>query len=125
MEALAGIGLVAPDDSCWQNSTGRGDVFEGDILDRNSWLSLAIRIQRVEHATWAFACGLLLLLGTNVDTPPERGIDVHVLEGNILDHSITIVSRIRFNIDGLEWVMEVNSSEGNVLNAIRGIVWRY
>lgn len=72
VEIGARIRLVAADDTRWQNALCGIDVPQSNILNGNSRLGVALLDDWVQHATWAIAIGLLLLLGPDIDTPPNR-----------------------------------------------------
>ena len=60
------------------------DVAKSDISDGDERLCLTRR-QRVKHASRSRAVGLLLLLRTDVDGPPNGTFGVDVFIGNISD----------------------------------------
>jgi len=66
----------------------RSDISQGDVSYGDQRLSLTtIFVKRVDHAAGAVATGLLLLLGTYVDVPPDGEVDLDVLVENICDLS--------------------------------------
>jgi len=88
VDASAGIGLVAPNNSWGQESSMRSDISQGDVSHGDQRLSLTtIFVKRVDHAAGAVTTGLLLLLGTYVDVPPDGKVDLDVLVENIGDLS--------------------------------------
>ena len=88
VDVCAGIGLVAPDNSWWQQSSMRSDISQGNVSYSDQRLRLTtMLVKRVDHAAGTIATGLLLLLRTNVDVPPDREVDLDVLVHNIGDLS--------------------------------------
>ena len=71
LDVAAGVRLVAPDYARWEDSISRPNVLESDVPDGHTGLGVALLDQWVEHAAWAATVGLLLLLRTNVDGPPN------------------------------------------------------
>jgi len=75
------------------------DVSKSDVSHSDSRLSIAFLEKRVKHAAWASAIRLVLLLRTNVDVPPDRLNDFHVLIEDVFDDTVTVISRISLHID--------------------------
>ena len=69
------VGRVTANDSGWENTTVRCNVVELNVRDGDQWLrctSIITACKRVKHASWTATTWLLLLLGTDVDVPPDR-----------------------------------------------------
>ena len=60
------------------------DVTECYICNGDKRLSFTAT-KWIEHAPISYSIRLLLLLGSNVDTPPQRVVDFNVLIGNVGD----------------------------------------
>ena len=74
---------MAADDARGQERVVNRDVAELDVFEGDVGLGLAGN-QRVEHAAGVAArVRLVLLLGTNVDGPPERTMDDEVFIGDV------------------------------------------
>ena len=80
----ARIGLIASDDAWWEYTIVLSDVIQGDVVERNERLGRTVT-ERIEHTAWTFTARLLLLLGTDVDSPPDWLVDFNVLISNTSD----------------------------------------
>ncbi len=64
----------------------RSDVAKLDIFHSDKRLGCACRIttfKGIEHATWATTAGLLLLLWSDVDVPPDGVVDHDIGVGDV------------------------------------------
>jgi len=122
LEASARVGLVASNDTRRKEATSRGNVSQNNIVHIDERLSLATT-KRVEHAAGASTTRLFLLLGTNVDIPPDGEVDNHVFVKNVLDltRSATWVS---LNVDRFDGVVGFNVSESDISNTSVGAAGR-
>jgi hypothetical protein len=100
-------------------------ILYGNIPDCDSCLSVAFFYPRIKHAAWSTSIGLLLLLCTDVDTPPERISHLNPIIYNVFYQSVSVGARVRLNIHGLVRVVECNISEGNISNAVMLCVRRH
>ena len=106
IDVAARIGLVAADDT-WRKDTIGGDhIAQGDVLYGDKSLGLALLEDWVEHATWAVSIGLLLLLRTDVDTPPDRHVYLKIFIKNICYLSVSNVTWVGLDIYSLEWLLK-------------------
>jgi hypothetical protein len=66
------------------------------VCDIDSWLSLAstLWIKWIEHASWTSLIWLFLLLRAEIDRPPYRLMHRDVLVKNVVDKTVSILSRI-------------------------------
>lgn len=117
-ETSARIGLIAADNTWRQETRSGSDVSKNNVVHVNVRLSFATT-ERVEHATGTSATRLFLLLRTNVNIPPDREVNGHVLVEDVLDLTRT-GSRVSLDVDRFDGIMEINISEGNIADA--GIV---
>ncbi len=79
----AWVRLVAANDTGRKDSVEDLNVVERNILDRNQLVSWAVN-QRVEHAPWVIrAVRLVLLLRPDVDSPPERLVNLNVVVDDV------------------------------------------
>mmetsp|Transcript_40746 Transcript_40746/g.39344 ORF Transcript_40746/g.39344 Transcript_40746/m.39344 type:complete len:268 (-) Transcript_40746:435-1238(-) len=115
-EISARIGLIASDDSWRQDASLKVHIPQSDVLDGDSWLSLAFS-EGIQHAPWPRAVWLLLLLGTNVDSPPDGIVAFKVLIEDVGNDSFPILSGVRLHIDGFDWQDHLDISEGDIFNA--------
>jgi len=85
-ESSARVSLIATNNTRRQKATSRGDVSENNVVHIDQRLSLTCS-ERIEHASRTSTTGLLLLLGSNVDVPPNWEVDGNVLIQDVLDFS--------------------------------------
>ena len=124
-EVSARVSLVASNDTWCQDSTLGDNVSESDISYGDSRFGFAILEDGVKHAAWTTTIGLLLLLGSDINSPPDGVLDGQVLIQDILDDTRSSFTWVSLNIDSLEGVSEDNVSEGNISNASNVIMRRY
>ena len=91
------------------------DVSEGNVSHINKRLSLTIFLKRVEHTSRPSTTRLLLLLRTDVDSPPYRVIDGEIFEENVFNETAAS-ARVSLHVDGFDWVVLDNISECHVSN---------
>lgn len=90
VEASARVGGVAPDDPWREDAPGHIHVFHCDVTHGHASLSVAFFDQGVQHAAWAATIWLFLLLGTNVDAPPERIFYFKVVIDDVFNQTIAL-----------------------------------
>ena len=83
-ESRARIGLIASDDAGREYAVILSDVIQGDVVERNERLGFTAT-ERIDHTAWTFTTWLLLLLGTDVDSPPDWLVDFNVLISDTSD----------------------------------------
>ena len=98
-------------------------MLEGDVVEGNSWLCLALRDEWVEHAAWTCAGGLLLLLGSNVNCPPDGSWHLEVLVFDVFNDSIAMGAWVGFEIDSLDWILHYDIVEVHVSDACKVTAW--
>ena len=87
-ESFARISLVTSNDTWRKKSAMANDVSEGNVPYVYEWLCGASRIptgQWVQHASWTTTTWLFLLLGTDINVPPDWVVDFDVGVGNVCD----------------------------------------
>ena len=85
-EAGTRVGLVAADNARGENTSMRSDIPKRDVLHCDQRLGRASSVapsEWIEHASWTAATWLFLLLGPDVDIPPEWLVDQNVRVGNV------------------------------------------
>ena len=100
-------------------------VSNSNVVDRDQGLGGAVP-ERIGHAAWASAVRLLHLLRADVDVPPHREVDLDVLVEDVGDFGRLArdsVVGVRFDVQGLEWILEVNVPKGDVSNAVMRLLW--
>ena len=117
-EISARVGRVASDDTRREHASVDVNVAESDVSDSDSWLSVALLHERVEHAAWAATVWLLLLLRSNVDGPPKRSLYSESIIEDVLNQAVAISSWVCLYVDCLEGVLERDVAEGNVSDAV-------
>ena len=60
------------------------NISQSDVVDTDEWVRIA-GCERVQKATRATATRLLLLLGPDIDWPPDRFEDLQVVVENVRD----------------------------------------
>lgn len=100
-----------------EESTNALHVSQGNVMHCDAWLSLTFLDDWVEHAAWTATVWLLLLLRSNVYVPPDGLKDPQVLIKNVFNDTIAIVAWVRLDVDGFEWEVEVDISEGDIADA--------
>ena len=113
-EPSAYISLIASNDARWEETTLTDDISESDVSHIDSWLGLAVLVKWVDHAAWTATIWLLLLLGSNIDGPPDGIIDGKVLVKNVLNAARTVGAWVSLDVDGLQGEVLNYVSEGNV-----------
>lgn len=104
------------------------DVFESYSVKTDERLGRTTA-KRVKHATWPGTVRLFLLLGTDVDAPPDWHPNLKVLVKNVFNGAssswcvnsqllIFAICWICLDIDGLEWLVHFNVGKSDVANAI-------
>ena len=81
-EPGARIGLITAYDSWWKDSSMLNYVVESDIFHVDKWVCFATAYW-VRHATGTSAVRLLLLLWTDVNTPPNWIVNRDVVIDNV------------------------------------------
>lgn len=72
----------------------------------------------LERTSW-----LVLLLWSNPNAPPNRRVHHKVFKSNVLNDTITVISRVWFNVDAFDWFMHGDISEEHVLDAGMVCAW--
>ena len=75
------IYFMASDNFWWKNTSIRNYDVKFDIAHGGEWLHRIISITStlwIDHASWTPTTGLLLLLRTSVDIPPNRIVNFYV-----------------------------------------------
>ena len=86
-EPLTFVRFVAADNSWRKKCIIHSDVVQSDVVHVDERLRLTTT-ERVKHASWSImATWLLLLLWTNVDSPPNRLVNLYVVVGDVGDLS--------------------------------------
>ena len=86
-EPVTFVRLVAADHSWRKKCIIHSDVIQSDVVHVDERLRLTTT-ERVEHATRSImATRLLLLLWTNIDSPPDRLMNLDVVVGDVSDLS--------------------------------------
>ena len=95
-------------------------VLKSDVDHSDSGLSstCATFIERIEHAARSITIRFFHLLGTNIDSPPNRPIHCEIRVVNILDESCAFISWISFNIDSFERSHHSYISKCDILDTI-------
>ena len=83
-EALAWISLIAANDAGWEQTAVLPDVVEGDVGHRDQGLGRATS-NWVSHASITRAIGFLLLLRSDIDSPPEWHVNLNVIVDDVAD----------------------------------------
>lgn len=110
VDVLAWVRGIASNDAWWKETTIGFHVLESDVTNIDEGLSLT-GFERIGHATWTLATGLLLLLWPNVNSKPNRIVDLDVLICDVFDFSSSIVSWVSLHINGFHWEGEVHVFE--------------
>ena len=116
VDVSARVGSIASNNT-YKVTSNRVDILKSDVSDCDSRLSVAASQQGVEHAAWAGAVWLVLLLRANVDVPPDGLNDSHVFIEDVLDDSIANMAWVGLNIDRLNRGVEHDVLEGHVSDA--------
>lgn len=124
-EAGAGVGFVAPDYAWGQNGAKLLHVANCDVFNVDQGLRQA-GLERVEHAAWRVILWvwLLLLLGPNVDGPPDRVVHLDVVVEDVRDFATGARKHrfccawVRLHIYRFKWMVELDVQELNVVDAI-------
>lgn len=85
-KSFARICFITSNHTWRKKSAMAHDVAQGDISHVDQWLRGASRIstgQWVQHASWTATTWLLLLLGTNINVPPDGVMNLDVGVGNV------------------------------------------
>lgn len=115
VKVFAWVGLIASDDASWEETTFRCYISESDVGDGDAWLSWASLVERVKHAAWTGASSwLLLLLRTDVDSPPDWVGDIDVFVGNVPDFTRAGISWVSFDVNCFQGSGEFDISEHDV-----------
>jgi len=124
---FAGVGFITSHDDGEKETISDLNVFELYVANVDSGLGLASspRIKRIEHTTRASSVGLLLLLRTKVDCPPNRLMHRYVFVKDILNDSGTIIARICLNVYTFEWFLKKRVSEGDISDTVYLRSWRH
>ena len=95
-------------------------VSKSDVMESDTRLSCtgSMFIKRIQHATRTISIRLLHLLRANIYRPPKWSIHGHVLIDDILNKTISLVSRVSFHINRLQWSNKVHISESYILNTV-------
>jgi len=103
------------------------NVVQCHILDSHQIVRGAAD-QWEQHATRTYvAVRLVLLLGTNVDSPPEWFVNLNVVVENVGDFSTGAwehglgLTHFIFDIDALDWVVHLAVEELDVSHAVEVI----
>lgn len=115
---------VAADDAWREETTLGGDVPECDVPHVDQWLGLAA-LKWVGHATCSATIWLLLLLWPDVDTEPDRVVDLYVLVEDVSDLSGAVDSWISLDINCLHGIFKVDILESHASDASMGVLWRH
>lgn len=101
-------------------------ILESNISNVYSRLCLtsAFGIERVKHAARTSFIWLFLLLRAQIDRPPDGLVHSNVLVKNSIDNAISVVARIRLEIDTFERSLHNCISESNISNTVDFWVWR-
>lgn len=96
------------------------NVLESDISNCNSWLSSTCTffIKRIKHTARTITIRFFHLLRTYINCPPNWPIHCEILIVNVLNFASSLISRISFDINALDWPNHPNISEGYILDAI-------
>lgn len=123
-ESRARVSLIAADDAWRQNSPIYINVPQRYILYIDEWLSLAGNDRVKEAARISIAPRLVLLLRTNVNSPPDGSPHLQVLVDNIGNdasgarrHSLGN-AWIGLHVDGLEGVIESRVTERHIVDTV-------
>ena len=125
----ARVCLVAANDTWRQHGIIDLHIVESHVLDSDQFIGWAVD-KRVQHASWVVAAvWLMLLLGPNVDTPPERLVNLDVIVEDVRDfttrawqHRLSH-ARVVLDIDALEGVVHLAVQELNVFDAAVVVLW--
>ena len=125
----ARVCFIASDDTRWQKCVVDIDVAKCKVCEGDQSTRFT-RLQWVKHAARPVSrVRLLLLLKADVDTPPDRFMDLQILVKDIRNltagsrpHCFSM-TRIVLNIDSLEGVVERVIRECDITNAIVSIMW--
>ena len=116
VDVRARVGLVAANDTSWQNSARRLQISQSDVSDVDPRLRWAA-LQRVKHTAWATAIWLLLLLWADVDAPPNRVVHADTIVRDVRDNTVSHLTWVGLDIDCFQRILEVNVLKSDVLYA--------
>lgn len=129
-EPSAWVRLMTTNDTWRQDSAVLLNIRQGDVVYIDQRLSGAISSKRIEHTSGTTTIGFFLLLRTDVDRPPDRVVNLQVLVVNVGDFAAGAgkhgrgSSRVSLDVDGLEGVVELVITEGNIVHTVVGIIGR-
>ena len=102
--------LIASYDPWRQDTALRTHPRERDILQRHQWLRPA-STERIEHAAWASAVWLLLLLWTDVYSIPDWLVDADVVVEDVGDFAGALVAGVSLDVNRFDWIVEFDVPE--------------
>lgn len=125
-EVSAGICFVAPDNHWEEKAIIDHYVLQCDVPHSNSRLSCALTftIKRVKHTSRPVSVWLFHLLRTNINSPPMWCLHSNIFVPNVLNDSITLISRVGLYVYPLPRPVHLHILECHISNTVRTKVRR-
>lgn len=126
LNILAWVCLIATEDDGEKQAAPDGNVFEFDVgyIDPRLGLAGSFGIEGIQHAARSSFVWLFLLLRAEVKRPPNGLMHRDVLIKDVIDDSISVLSRIGLYVYSFEGLLHMCIPKGDVPDAVNLWVWR-
>ena len=117
---LARVAYVASDYDGKEDTVMDWHIIKSYVADVNEWLGLAVAlwIKRIKHTARPASSRLLLLLRSQIDSPPDWSPHDDIFVVDVFDLAWPLIAWVCFQIDSLKRFIKYSVNKGHISHTV-------